>query len=275
MSGSLSRHRLRREIIATATTNSLVNRMGPAFALRAREDTGADTGRTARAYTIAREVFDMRDLWSGVEELDNRVPAQIQYAMMYQTSRLLRHMTYWFLAHHVERLDIDKSVSRLGPGIARLGRNLSRLLVGSELQRYHQSRSVASREPAFPNPSQRASQVLRQCMRRSILSKSRRPRTEMRNSLAAHTSICASASSLDWIREQIEGLAIEGHWQAVARGTLRDNLYSLQRQLTAKALAARPSQGPDRGGRCMDRHAPGARRLRLPDRQRHARRHDR
>ena len=118
MSGRSSRHRLRREIIATATTNSLVNRMGPVFALRAQEDTGADTGRIARAYTIAREVFDMRDLWSEIEELDNRVPAQIQYAMMYQTSRLLRHMTYWFLAHHVERLDIDKSVSRLAPGIA-------------------------------------------------------------------------------------------------------------------------------------------------------------
>jgi glutamate dehydrogenase len=42
---------------------------------------------------------------------------------------------------------------------------------------------------------------------------------------------------LNWIRDQIEGLAIEGHWQAVARSTLRDNLYSLQRGLTAKVLA--------------------------------------
>jgi glutamate dehydrogenase len=50
--------------------------------------------------------------------------------------------------------------------------------------------------------------------------------------------------SLDWIREQIEGLAIEGHWQAVARGTLRDNIFSLQRQLTTKALTTGRRKDP-------------------------------
>ena len=38
---AIPRHRLRREIIATATTNSLINRMGPTFVSRAQEDTGA------------------------------------------------------------------------------------------------------------------------------------------------------------------------------------------------------------------------------------------
>ncbi len=69
----LGRHRLRREIIATATTNSLVNRMGPVFAIRAQEDTGAEVAAIARAYTIAREIFAMRDLWAAIESLDNRV----------------------------------------------------------------------------------------------------------------------------------------------------------------------------------------------------------
>ena len=50
--------------------------------------------------------------------------------------------------------------------------------------------------------------------------------------------------SLDWIREQIERLPIEGHWQAVARGTLRENIFSLQRQLTTKALAAQRHKEP-------------------------------
>ena len=234
---SLSRHRLRREIIATATTNSLVNRMGPVFALRAQEDTGANTGRIARAYTIAREVFDMRDLWSGVEELDNRVPAQIQYAMMYQTSRLLRHMTYWFLAHHVERLNIDKSVSRLGPGIARLGRNLSRLLVGSERQRYHQSAS-SLREAGVPEAiAARIAGLAPMHAALDIVEVAQATHRDEEFTGRAYFHLCERLS-LDWIREQIEGLSIEGHWQAVARGTLRDNLYSLQRQLTAKALAA-------------------------------------
>jgi glutamate dehydrogenase len=50
---------------------------------------------------------------------------------------------------------------------------------------------------------------------------------------------------LDWIRSEIEGLAVEGHWQAVARGTLREEAYSLQRALSADALARAGSREPD------------------------------
>jgi glutamate dehydrogenase len=234
---SLGRHRLRREIIATATTNSLVNRMGPVFALRAREDTGADTGRIARAYTIAREVFDMRELWADVEALDNRVPAKVQYAMMYQTSRLLRHMTYWFLAHHAERLDIDKFVSRLGPGIERLGHNLGRLLVGSELERYRQA-AASLRESGVPESiAARIAGLAPMHAALDIVEVAQTTRRDEEFTGRAYFHLCRRLS-LDWIREQIEGLSIEGHWQAVARGTLRENLFSLQRQLTTKALAA-------------------------------------
>src|SRR5207244_4127681 len=42
---AIARHRLRREIIATATTNSLVNRMGPTFVPRAQVVTGAEPAR--------------------------------------------------------------------------------------------------------------------------------------------------------------------------------------------------------------------------------------
>jgi glutamate dehydrogenase len=46
-----------------------------------------------------------------------------------------------------------------------------------------------------------------------------------------------TALSLDWIREQVEVLGVEGHWQAVARTTLRDNVYNLQRALSLQVIA--------------------------------------
>src|SRR5690606_14593829 len=53
-------HRLRREIIATHITNSMVNRMGPTFAHRVQEENGATASSVARAYSIAREVYGVR-----------------------------------------------------------------------------------------------------------------------------------------------------------------------------------------------------------------------
>src|SRR5919197_3161180 len=57
------RHPLRREIIATYIANSMVNRVGATFAHRLHEQAGAAAPDAARAYTVAREVFDVRRLW--------------------------------------------------------------------------------------------------------------------------------------------------------------------------------------------------------------------
>ena len=40
-----------------------------------------------------------------------------------------------------------------------------------------------------------------------------------------------------WLREQIEGLKVDGRWHAVARGVLRDELATHQRTLTSEVLA--------------------------------------
>jgi glutamate dehydrogenase len=54
-----------------------------------------------------------------------------------------------------------------------------------------------------------------------------------------------TALSLDWIREQIERLSVEGHWQAVARTTLRDNIYNLQRMLCTQVLSESRQRAPE------------------------------
>ncbi|HMM65645.1 MAG TPA: NAD-glutamate dehydrogenase, partial [Dokdonella sp.] len=69
----MERHRLKREIIATAVTNSMVNRMGATFMLRMQEDTGQPPAAVAKAFNIAREVLDARTLWAEIEALDGKV----------------------------------------------------------------------------------------------------------------------------------------------------------------------------------------------------------
>jgi glutamate dehydrogenase len=45
-----------------------------------------------------------------------------------------------------------------------------------------------------------------------------------------------AAIGLDWIRGEIERLPVEGHWQALARGSLREEAYLLQRRLVDQVL---------------------------------------
>ena len=232
---AISRHRLRREIIATATTNSLVNRMGPTFVIRAQEETGAAPSRVARAYTAAREVFEMRDLWSQIEALDNRVPAPMQYTMLYETSRLLRRVTYWLLMNRPS-LSIEAAVSELRGPVRNLTAHLAEALCGQWRGGFD---AVLARYASAGVPTGLARHM-------GLLDAQNSALDLVELAAAGKVAITDAAQvyfgmgarlGLDWIHAQVEALQIDGNWQAVARAGLRNSVFQSQRLLTHEALS--------------------------------------
>src|SRR4029078_6253518 len=68
---ALENHRLRREIISTQLTNSMINRGGPSFAVRIGDQTGASAPTIAAAFFVVRNSYDMISLNSAIDALDN------------------------------------------------------------------------------------------------------------------------------------------------------------------------------------------------------------
>jgi len=241
----LKRHRLRREIIATAITNSLINRMGPVFPVRAQDDTGADPAAIARAYSIAREVFAARYIWTRIEALDNRIPATVQYTAMAQMARLLRHMTYWLLENRHEDLDIERGVLRYAAKVGELFRGLAGVVGATEQARLKTRHSQLIEQHVPEDLASRiASLEVLHCAL-DLAEVAMTARLEVVYAATAYFDL-GERIGLTWIKAQIETLAADGHWQAVARGTLRDNLYQLQRKITGAVLACK---GRDAGAR--------------------------
>jgi glutamate dehydrogenase len=125
----LHRHPLRRDIIATYVTNSMVNRAGSTFANRLRDETGAGPPDVARAYTIAREVFDVRRLWKDLAALDNVVPAQVQLELQAEGRKIIERSALWFLrnrrqpaGHRQHRVPLRPRDRLAGPGAAQAAR---------------------------------------------------------------------------------------------------------------------------------------------------------
>ncbi len=117
-------HRLRREIIATAVVNSMINRVGSLFVTRMEERSGASPSDIARAYAVARDVFGLRETWATTESLDNQVPAACQLGMLQATMTLLERATYWLLSHLPSPIDMAGSVERLRPAVEDMRSNL-------------------------------------------------------------------------------------------------------------------------------------------------------
>jgi glutamate dehydrogenase len=233
---AIPRHRLRREIIATATTNSLVNRMGPTFVARTQEETGAEPADIARAYTAAREIFDMRKLWARIEALDNRITAKVQYAMMYQTSRLLRHVTYWLLAHRRRDLHVDTAVAEFGRGVRELEAEMAVVLVGLDRERFE---TVRKEHLEAGVPAELASRIAGLDANNAsldIVELATEHRTRVVEAARIYCEV-GSRIGLDWLRQQIEQLPVDGPWQAVARTGLRDNALRIHRRLAERVLA--------------------------------------
>lgn len=238
----MQRHRLRREIIATHVTNSMVNRVGATFAHQLGEETGVLAPDIARAYTVAREVFHIRRLWEDIEALDNRVPADVQIGMMIEGLRLIRHATVWLLRNRRWPLNIAATVSYFAPGVAELVNNLPKLLMASDLEALKKS---AEHFVDADVPAELGNRIASLDVMLSALDI-----VEVANTtgftvgdVAVVYFMLGRRMELHWLRDQIAALPVESHWQALANAALYDELYSQQRALAAEVLQMNPGEG--------------------------------
>ena len=212
----------------------------------------------ARAYSIARESFEVRDLWAEIEKLDNRVAAATQYSMTLESVTLIRQATYWLIQRHRGALGIDSQVGRLRPGIRELAAGLPQWLQGLDRTAFD---GTVARLTGAGVPAGLARDVAA-----CVPLASAPDVVELAHShklgvpVAARTYFgVGSQFGLDWLRERIEQLEIQGHWQAVARGSLREALYDAHRTLTERVLAETRDREPSRSVPAwVDKHAAAA-----------------
>jgi glutamate dehydrogenase len=231
----LRRHPLRRDIVATYITNSMVNRAGSTFAHRLQEETGASPPDIARAYTVAREVFDIRRLWKDLATLDNVVSAEVQTRLMAEARKLIERSALWFLRNRRQPIDIAATVSHFAPGVAALAQELPKLLTVADSEALDR---MAAEFTAAGVPGDLANRVASLDALFSGLNviEVATACDESVEAVAAVYFALGARLDLHWLRDQISKLPSETHWQALAQGALRDDLYSEQRELTAEVL---------------------------------------
>ena len=235
-------HRLKREIIATAVTNSTINRMGATFLMRMQEDSGRSIGEIARAYTITRETLDARELWAQIDALDGKVAESVQVDALQVIWELQRGFTRWLLSRPGAVPAIATAVERYHGGFSDI-RAGEGILPPSQRPQYEASRKQWREKglPAALADQLAALPYLESCADIIELARERKLRPI---EVAKVYFRLADALHAPWLRAQIEGLKVEGRWHAVARGVLRDELFAQLRSLTGLVLAM-PGKEPD------------------------------
>lgn len=229
----IGNHRLRREIICTVITNSLVNRMGNAFAHRLNDELGTSFEDMARAYTVARDLFDIRDLWADIESLDNRVPDDVQIRMMVEIRRLIKHITLWLLNSKLALTDIHSLIERYRAEVDLLSEHVDRYLSAEERQLLDQ-RMQFYRDYKVPAKLVRRVVILKALFACPDITWLKEQTAKPPSALAEIYFRLAEMLQITWVRRQIDQLQADSRWHALARNALRDDLYQRHRELCAK-----------------------------------------
>ena len=236
----IRRHRLAREIIATVVANEVVNRAGITFLYRLAEETGAEAADIARAYLVAREVFDMEWVWTQIESLDNEAGAPAQIAMLLESRKLVERATRWLLRHCPRPIDVGGAVERFAPGVAALSDNLINLVAPASRDAMRRRADELAAQGVPRALAERVAEFTEVFSSFDIIAVARSTAIPVGTVAAVYFALGAELE-LHWLRDQVFDLPRENRWQALARTALRDELYSLESALTRKVLEASAS----------------------------------
>ncbi len=232
----LEEHRLRREIIATAVTNSIINRMGSTFVLRMQEDTGKGPGEIAKAYSIARETLNARALWAAIDALDGKVTDAVQVDALTRIWTLLRSMTRWLLTRHAD-LGIAQAVQRYAPGLGELRGTLAKV-VSAPVRETMTAEAAQWREAGLPKAlADDIAGLGPLASALDIVDVANQNQLTVPQAAEVYFQL-GEALNLSWLMARIEELQVAGRWHAQARGELREELFGQHRTLTAQVLAS-------------------------------------
>ncbi|RKS72591.1 glutamate dehydrogenase [Motilibacter peucedani] len=245
----LDEHPLRREIVTTEVVNDLVNRAGVTFAFRAQEETGASVADVVRAYVVVREVFGLDALWREVEGLDGVADTGAQTALVLETRRLVDRATRWFLQSRPPGLDVEQEVARYASTVRELSAEVPRL-VGAEAAA--RLRTLGARLAAPGVPAELADRVAALLDVFALLDV-----VEVARSVeVAPGQHCEPAEvaplyfalddryAIESLLSRIAGLPRGDRWQAMARASVRYDLYATLASLTTAVLRETPAGEP-------------------------------
>ncbi|MCC9620989.1 NAD-glutamate dehydrogenase [Thalassospira sp. MA62] len=234
---AISNHRLKREIIATVAINSLVNRVGGTFVHDMMEVSGLSAVDVSRGYLIARSVFGLRDIWAGIEALDNDVNAKVQIGMFRDVNRMVADVTQWFL-RNCEDLNVGEKIELYRPAVTKVIDAFDDLVPEDAAFRTSLEQKAESLiSQGVPEDLARRvaamAQMVAVCDVVRIAEATKRDVLEV----AATYFAVGARFQLGLMRAAAESIEADTHWQKLARSAVIDDLFGHQRELTRAVLA--------------------------------------
>lgn len=241
--GRMDDHPLAREIVVTRVVNEVVAGSGTTFVFRMNEETGASAPDTARAYVVAREVFDMHSFWEAVENLDTESTARA--ALLLEGRKLTERGTRWLLYNRRPPLDIRATIDFFREGVAAIVPHLPKLLVGNDRTAYESRRDAFLARGVPPELAERTAAMVPAYSTFDLVEIAHASGRPVQEVAEVYFDL-AESLHIASLREKIIALPRDDRWHTMARSALRDDLYAAHASLTRDVLeSSAPGETPE------------------------------
>jgi glutamate dehydrogenase len=242
LAAQIATHPLHREIIATVLTNEIVNRARLTFIHDMRARTGRSPAEVGQAYIIVREVFELRNLWTEIEALDNKVAARVQIEMLLDIADLVERAAGWLL--YRKRLALGPEIGKLTPSARGIADSLLDLLPPID-RNLVSERSLSFAEAGVPEAlATRIGGTMFLAAALEIADLAERSGQELDQAARVYYAVGAQFA-LDEMRIAARRLRAETPWQKQAVEATIDDLFALQTDLAARILASSSAAQPE------------------------------
>ena len=225
-------HQLRREIIATAIANSIVNRMGCTYFYRMKEDTGMKGCDVARAYIITRDAFKLHSLWQEIEEAGNIIPFAAQTTLYLEIRKLVERTSSWFLRNHPHPLKAEKLVQEYRAGIKELITCLDQVMSDASRQARDSKYALLTGIGVPEALAKKVANLEALASACDIVSVAKGGKLPIKTIGQIYYEL-GNRFRLGWLRHAATELLSHSHWDNLAIQTITETLFDQQMKLTA------------------------------------------
>jgi len=229
---AISEHRLADEIIVNQIVNSLVNRLGPSFAFRMRDEAGASIDDVIKHYKVACEIFNTELIWQKIESLDNKVLPEVQLDMLMEVRKLIERTMYWLQNNRSHVESMDEIVSEFAEGVAAVKKDIVSYATVGVKTRIQKLAAVYQEAGVDEKLALDISSLELESMSLDIIAIHSVVKCGKDDVLPVFFAVIEELE-LNWLYVCISKLARKNYWQSLARSALRNDLYAEIRVLSS------------------------------------------
>ena len=240
----MGEHRLHREIITTAVVNDMVDRSGITFAFRLNEETGASVPEITAAWLVARAVFDMPGFWAQVEALDGKVGTGVEILAMLEGRKLTERAARWLLNFRRPPFDVQATIDFFAGGVLTVAGGLPTMLTGRDLTGFAERREIYAARGVPADLADRIAGMVPAYSAFDIVDIAYGTGRPVEETAEVYFDL-ADRLQIARLRDMITALPRDDRWNTMARGAIRDDLYTAHAALARDVLTVTAPASPE------------------------------